>query len=268
MERKMLYVLVAVVIIAVAALLIIFTVLSSNKSDISIYDNQPVPQAVLASLNVPQNVSSAVGVGSASTSPYPKRVNGTFMSVDGKPEILYVGAEYCPYCAAERWAMIIALMRFGTFSNLHLMTSSPSDYAPNTATFTFYNSTYTSPYISFTSVELTSNKPVNGAYPTLQQMNASESSAAGAFDLGGSTPFIDYANVSVQVGSNYDPESVLAGMNWTQISTALSNPSTAQSQAIVGSANLMTAQICRVTNNTPSSVCSQQYAQQIEKKFG
>ena len=32
----------------------------------------------------------------------------------GKPEILYVGAEYCPYCAAERWAMVVALSRFGT----------------------------------------------------------------------------------------------------------------------------------------------------------
>ena len=29
-----------------------------------------------------------------------------------------MGAEYCPYCAAQRWAMIVALSRFGTFSGL------------------------------------------------------------------------------------------------------------------------------------------------------
>ncbi len=26
----------------------------------------------------------------------------------GKPQIVYMGAEYCPYCAAERWAMVVA----------------------------------------------------------------------------------------------------------------------------------------------------------------
>ena len=48
----------------------------------------------------------------------------------GKPEILYMGAEYCPYCAAERWAMVVALSRFGTFSNLHLIHSSSADVYP------------------------------------------------------------------------------------------------------------------------------------------
>ena len=38
--------------------------------------------------------------------------------IDGKPEIFYEGAEPCPYCAAERWAFIIALARFGTWSGL------------------------------------------------------------------------------------------------------------------------------------------------------
>ena len=34
---------------------------------------------------------------------------------DGKREILYVGANYCPYWAAERWAMVMELSQFGTF---------------------------------------------------------------------------------------------------------------------------------------------------------
>jgi hypothetical protein len=32
--------------------------------------------------------------------------------------MLYIGAEYCPYCAAERWPLVMALSKFGTFSNL------------------------------------------------------------------------------------------------------------------------------------------------------
>ncbi len=34
----------------------------------------------------------------------------------GKPEVLFVGAEFCPFCAAERWPLIVALSRFGHFS--------------------------------------------------------------------------------------------------------------------------------------------------------
>ncbi|HSR26568.1 MAG TPA: DUF929 family protein, partial [Candidatus Eisenbacteria bacterium] len=42
----------------------------------------------------------------------------------GRPEVLYVGAEYCPYCAAERWPLIVALSRFGTFSGVRAAASS------------------------------------------------------------------------------------------------------------------------------------------------
>ena len=29
----------------------------------------------------------------------------------GHPAVLYIGAEYCPYCAAERWAIVMTLLR-------------------------------------------------------------------------------------------------------------------------------------------------------------
>jgi hypothetical protein len=45
----------------------------------------------------------------------------------GKPEVLYIGAEYCPYCGTERWSMIVALSRFGTFRGLKEIRSSPTD---------------------------------------------------------------------------------------------------------------------------------------------
>ena len=65
-----------------------------------------------------------------------------------------MGAEYCPYCAAERWAMAVALSRFGTFSNLRLIHSSSADIYPNTPTLSFYKSSYTSKYVQFTPVEM------------------------------------------------------------------------------------------------------------------
>ena len=43
---------------------------------------------------------------------------GSPLSSGGKPEVLYVGTEFCPYCAAESWSLIVALSRFGQFSGL------------------------------------------------------------------------------------------------------------------------------------------------------
>ena len=51
-------------------------------------------------------------------SPTPKQPPLTARTGKKKPELLYIGAEYCPYCAASRWPLIIALSRFGTFKGL------------------------------------------------------------------------------------------------------------------------------------------------------
>src|SRR6266568_183753 len=55
------------------------------------------------------------------------RPRGPLLTASGKPEIVYVGAEYCPFCAAERWALSVALSRFGSFSGLRLIHSSSTD---------------------------------------------------------------------------------------------------------------------------------------------
>ena len=81
-----------------------------------------------------------------------------------------MGAEYCPYCAAERWSMIVALSRFGTFSGLSTVHSSTTDTPSNISTFTFHGSSYTSKYLTFTPVEMQTNipDPSTGSYTTLQ----------------------------------------------------------------------------------------------------
>src|SRR5260370_2112678 len=35
-----------------------------------------------------------------------------------KPILLFIGAQYCPFCAAERWSIVQALARFGAWSTL------------------------------------------------------------------------------------------------------------------------------------------------------
>ncbi len=262
MKRTYLYAAVVIVIIAALALLVLGT--GGPKTSLSklvSYDNAPVPAGLLAQLSVPNNVSNRVGIGVASDNV--KVLNKGTIELGGKPEILYIGAEYCPFCAAERWGMIIALMRFGTFSNLHLMTSDVADYSPSTPTFTFYNSTYSSQYISFVSVEQTTNNKT-----ALQQMNSSEVALLANYDPTGGIPFILFANRSVMVNSNYDPYSTIYGRNWSVIASNIHNSSSLQAQAIVGTANLITAQICKVDNNTPASVCAQQYIRNIAGSLG
>src|SRR6266705_5032703 len=79
--------------------------------------------------------------------------SGAALTSGGKPEMLYIGAEFCPYCAAMRWSMAIALSRFGTFGPFKGIHSSSSDVYPNTPTLTFANQQYTSRYLTFTAIE-------------------------------------------------------------------------------------------------------------------
>ena len=122
--------------------------------------------------SVPASVLNTIGAGTIQTPPAP--LTGAALTIGGKPRILYVGAEYCPYCATERWAMVIALSRFGTFTGLGQTTSSPSDVYPSTATLTFHGATYTSAYLSFTGKEIQSNQVVNGAYAPLDTLSAAD----------------------------------------------------------------------------------------------
>jgi len=175
----------------------------------------------------------------------------------GKPEILYMGAEYCPYCAAERWAMVVALSRFGTFSNLNLIHSDPTDIYPNTPTLTFHGSSYTSKYVTFTPVEMYGLKN-NGV--TLQKPTAAETALMTKYDPGtagqGSPfPFVDIGNQYVAIGAQYLPSS-LAKLTWAQVAAAIRDPSSTVAKGVDGTANSITAAICKITKDAPAAVCN------------
>jgi hypothetical protein len=183
----------------------------------------------------------------------------TVLTQDGKPVISYVGAEYCPYCAAERWALVTALSRFGTFSNLGLIHSSSTDVDPSTPTLTFYKSSYTSKYFIFNTTEA---QTVTKA--TLEPLTSLDNQLMGKYDVppyvpnsqdDGSFPFVDFGNKYVIDGASYDP-GVLAGKTWAQVATALQDPTSPIALAADGAANLITAAICKITNGQPGNVCT------------
>ena len=88
--------------------------------------------------NVPAATLDSIGKGSILSGAAPTATSGqAVLTADGKPVVFYFGAQFCPFCAAERWSLIVALSRFGTFSNLSQINSSED----NIPTFTFEGST-------------------------------------------------------------------------------------------------------------------------------
>lgn len=298
-QRKRIYIaggsILAVIVVVLA---IVLVKVNSGGGSAGSASNGPTGTALTTLTNqvtgVPASVTNQVGAGNISSSDfipgseipaasaanagYFATVNGKALTSGGKPEVLYVGAEYCPYCGAQRWSMINALSRFGTFTGLKTIHSSSTDADPNTPTWSFYGSKYTSPYINFTSVEETTNERQGNSsntsepYVTLQTPTAAEQALVNQYDPGangysGAIPFIDMGNKYVEVGnmSPYGP-TVIDGKSWSQIGAALSQPSSAIAQGVLGSANYMTAGICKMTNNQPASACTPAI-QALESKF-
>ncbi len=207
--------------------------------------------------------TSAISSAASQLGSYFATVNGTALTSNGKPELLFLGGEYCPYCAAERWSMVSALSRFGTFTGLTTTHSSTSDVFPNTPTFTFTKAKYTSSYLTFTSVEEFANyrqgnsSNSSAPYVTLQTPTTAQQALAAAYDPSGAIPFLDFGNKYVEVG-NLSPlsPSMLQGKTWAQVAAAMNDPSSALGKALVGNANYITAGICKLTNNQPASACT------------
>jgi hypothetical protein len=224
--------------------------------------SKPVPVDVLHGVtSVSGSTFATVGTGEVAN-PFTAVTPGVPILRDssGKPILLYVGAEYCPYCAAERWSMVVALSRFGTFSNLHITSSAPTD--GDVPTFTFYKSTYTSPYLTFQPVEFEDRNQV-----LLQPMTTAQSKLFAKYNPGGSFPFLDFGNQYIAIGASYQT-GVLADQDWHSIARVLNEPNSPVAQSIVGTANYMTAAICQINGNKPASVCSAGPIPSIEKTIG
>lgn len=203
--------------------------------------------------NVPASTFNAIGAGDVNTAPVP--ISGPPATVNGKARFLYMGAEYCPYCAAERWAVAVALARFGSWSKLGETASSGTDVFPHTATLTFRNATYSSRYVSFTGVELqdAQGKPLQRPAPA-DGRTFTKYDGPPYFNSRGGIPFLDIGGSYVSSGASYDP-GVLAGKTHEQIASALSNPRSPIARAVDGTANVLTAAVCQATHGEPGSVC-------------
>ncbi|MHB1710071.1 MAG: DUF929 family protein [Acidimicrobiales bacterium] len=275
---------VGLVIVVIVVLIIVKATNGSSGSNAAYTPVTPAPASVVKDVTgIPASVFDKVGVNIPSVAtPNPPIVlkHQPPLSLGGhSPAMFYYGAEYCPYCAAERWAMTVALSRFGTWRNLDVTASSHTDVYPATPTFSYRNVTFISRYLRFVPVESCTNIPDAAAvscsgYKPLQNLTKAEQAVINKYAsptyIPGATagqvgfPFVDINNVALISGASYSPQ-MLAGLDHSEIAGNLNNPSNSITQAIVGSANYISAAICVGTKQQPSSVCQSSGVQAAAK---
>ncbi|MGH3167361.1 MAG: hypothetical protein ACRDN0_15900, partial [Trebonia sp.] len=130
-------------------------------------------------------------------------------------------------------------------------------------------------YLTFTPVEMETNVPdaSNGEYTSLQTPTKAEEALITKWDAppyvpqgyNGSIPFIDFGNKYMISGASYQG-SVLDGHQWAYIASQLKDPTSSIAKGVDGTANYMTASICKLTNNQPATACDSTI-QNIEKSL-
>jgi Domain of unknown function (DUF929) len=285
-SRKTTYSAIGIVIIIAAVFVVIAVVGGTSKPPASKSNGiatgqDPVlaaPQMVDPVTSIPLSVYNSVGTYGA---PFPQTVtkgqpplkSGTL------PRMVFVGAEYCPYCAMSRWSLVAALSRFGTFTNLK-MTSSANDDG-NIPTFSFLRSTYTSPYLVFTPYESLDRdqnplmpvpSDVNSLYTKYDGNEQTDVAATPFNPYGVGIPFLDFGNASISSGDPVFLDPVFDALEGggpasttaaaaVIIANSLHDPSTAEASAIgakylIALANYYAGDICSMDGGKPANVCS------------
>jgi Domain of unknown function (DUF929) len=215
---------------------------------------KPLPPAAAAQLtSVPLTTLLAAGAKQPVT--WPSSISQPSLTAGGKPEMLYIGAEFCPICATQRWPMVVALSHFGTFSNLQQTHSAVPD--GNIPTLSFYGSTFTSPYLTFTPVETTTNQPSGGYYKTLETPTAAQNALWQANSPNGAEtfPFIDIGGKWLLQTSQF-PATALEGKSFNDILGSVGNNNNTIGAAIDASAAVLIQKICTITGQKPAATCA------------
>jgi hypothetical protein len=230
--------------------------------------NAAPPSLVNTVATVPQSVYDAVGVSSPNSPVTPPQSTTTAKDVEapmwmasvnnGAPEpvVFFYGAEFAPYAAAERWPLVLALSRFGTFKRLGVVQSSTTTAFADISTFTFYGTYYTSKYVILEAVErYGSLNPTGARYLPLQTPSDRQRKAVANYASSATTfPLLDVGNRWVLNGAGFTP-SVLMGLSQDQIAGDLSSTASPLTQAVISAANEITASICAVDGQKPGTVC-------------
>jgi hypothetical protein len=273
----------AVAVVVVAALVV--TLLKVTSSNSNSHGNSTsgvasgqTPAAAPASIvnqltSTPMATQSAAGVGQQTTSPYATLksytpLTGTSSTGAKVPRVAFVGAEFCPYCAVDRYAVILAMSRLGTFHNLKVTTSGSTD--GDIPTFSFLHSSYTSPYVAFTPYETEDRNHNNLQTPpkNILDLWTKDDTALGNsigwpyMNFGGRYVLASFPSGMAGALNALDPASNSSGsgLSRSAIVAAVHDPSSSygsiiSSSEILSEANYVDAAVCLLDGGKPASVC-------------
>ncbi|HTZ09953.1 MAG TPA: DUF929 family protein [Acidimicrobiales bacterium] len=267
-----------VVLILVLVVLLVVVKVTRGTTTVQPPAVTPAPETVVKAVtSVPAADFDAVGAPEAGQPEETTLAGQPPLATGGLPTVVFVGAEFCPYCAAERWAVVAALGRFGTFRHLGATASSGDDVFPDTPTFTFEGTAYRSRYVAFEAVERYKDAPSTTdppGFPPLHGLDAGEVDLLRRYD--GSSgqqaavlPFVDVDDKLVVSGAGigFSP-ALFQGLSMVQVADDLSQPSSAVAQAVLGAANRLSAAVCAATGGTPASVCESSGVEAGARRLG
>jgi thiol-disulfide isomerase/thioredoxin len=242
------------IVLVVAIVIGTFAIIANSSNPNGSGKIGPTDPAILSKVtSLEQSIFTSVGTGGQSNRlSAPAGNPSPLKGPDGKPEVFYYGTEWCPLCASERWAMVVALSRFGTFKSLPLTLSGDASIEPtmpDIATFSFQGAEYSSNYISFAPVELEDRTRKSLSTTTAEQQQILTQNKVEGY------PFVAIGNKFVALGGLVDP-TPMKGLSQKEIADRLSDPKQDISKSVVGQANYLTAAICVMTNNQPGDVCN------------
>jgi len=215
--------------------------------------------------HVADSVLEQVGVGGAAP---PTILTGQPALLSrGKPEVVYVGAGYCPYCAVARWSLQIALAKFGTFSQLGPAASSSSmDVYPGVKSWGFQGSHYSSPYFSFAALDAGSSYPSVLPQPERRLLSTYDKPPYVPGQDRGAIPFIDIADRYVQTGSTASV-AVLEHLTLNQISLDAKRPSSPVARSLDAAANYLIGALCSIAGQQSAPICASPMIVRVEAKL-
>ncbi|HXG08143.1 MAG TPA: DUF929 family protein [Nitrososphaera sp.] len=199
----------------------------------------------------------------------PKKVLGKFMHVtnepmkraSGKSLVFFMGSGFCPFCAAERWAIVEALGKFGKWEGLVETTSAGHDEKYlNIPTVSFARAKYESDYIEFVGRETADRN-----FEPLQELNEKDYEILDTFNPDQIIPFLLIDGQFMQVGSGYSPQ-LLEHMDHAKVRAELANPYSPVGKAIREEIDNIAALICKSIGGK-SDICNSENIKNLVEKI-
>ena len=258
-----------------------------NSSYLSVINNAPDSYFETAGLMLLNgSINNNVGVTPIKVNPF---------ILNGKPTVIYLGSITCVFCGENRWAMALALGRFGNFSHLFEGYSSFGDHDLPTLYWSpsHYNISaedlgnfYSSKYLNFISIDdampitggfqlnspaliqqrinATGNVPYKDAFEFIARLNNFQGTPYtiwGKYNVPGADA-VDFGN-STPTTQNL----TLTYMTHKDVFNALSKPSDQFAWTEYAAADIYIAMACSSINNS-APICTLPAIQQMEIKGG